>query len=79
MLPYIYYLSSHVTTVSGPATVAALGNADIKDCDAYTDATHKTWKGRALLVVRSTTKSGKATVTLKANGLKSATETIVTK
>ncbi len=64
------------TTVRGQGTLAAMGNADIKDCDSYVDATHKTWKGRALIVVRSTGKPGKATLTVKSNGLKSSSETI---
>ena len=57
-------------TVSGPATLIGFGNADIKDCDRYTDSTHKAWKGRALLVVRSTGKKGKATITVQGKGLK---------
>ena len=58
--------------ISGPATLAAFGNADIKDCDRYTDAVHKTWKGRALLIVRSTTKRGRIAITVQGNGLKTA-------
>ena len=58
--------------VSGPATLIGFGNADIKDCDRYTDSTHKAWKGRALLVVRSTGKKGKATITVQGKGLKTA-------
>lgn len=60
-------------SVSGPATLLAFGNADIKDCDRYTDSTHKAWKGRALLVVRSTGKRGKVTVTVQGKGLKAST------
>ena len=56
-------------TVSGPVTLIGFGNADIKDCDRYTDSTHKAWKGRALLVVRSTGKKGKATITVQGKGL----------
>ena len=59
-------------TVSGPATLIGFGNADIKDCDRYTDSTHKAWKGRALLVVRSTGKKGRATITVQGKGLKPA-------
>ena len=59
-------------SVSGPATLIGFGNADIKDCDRYTNSTHKAWKGRALLVVRSTGKKGKATITLQGKGLKTA-------
>ena len=59
-------------SVSGPATLIGFGNADIKDCDRYTDSTHKAWKGRALLVVRSTGKKGRATITVQGKGLKTA-------
>ena len=45
-----------------PTTLLALGNADIKDEDPYFDSTHRLWKGRALLVVRSNKKSGKASI-----------------
>lgn len=32
-------------TVSGNATLQALGNADIKDEDPYFDSVHRAWKG----------------------------------
>ena len=57
-------------SVSGNATLMGFGNADIKDCDRYTDNTHKAWKGRALLVVRSTGKKGKATILVQGKGIK---------
>jgi beta-galactosidase len=59
-------------SVSGSATLIGFGNADIKDCDRYTDNTHKAWKGRALLVVRSTGKKGKATISVQGKSLKTA-------
>lgn len=63
-------------TVSGPATIVGFGNADIKDCDSYVDADHKAWKGRALLIVRATKKSGSVKVTVKGDGLKPASVTL---
>ena len=63
-------------SVSGAATLIGFGNADIKDCDRYTDNTHKAWKGHALLVVRSTGKKGKATVLLQGKNLKSSRITL---
>jgi beta-galactosidase len=57
-------------SVSGSATLIGFGNADIKDCDRYTDSTHKAWKGRALLVVRNIGKKGKATVIVQGKNLK---------
>ena len=58
--------------VSGNATIAAFGNGDFKDVTPYMGCEHKTWKGRALIVLRSTKKSGKANLTVKSNGLKTA-------
>ena len=66
-------------TVKGAATLAAFGNADIKDEDRYCDATHRTWKGHALLVVKSTRKAGSAKVSVTGQGLRPATITIRTK
>lgn len=63
-------------SVWGQGRLAAMGNADIKDTDSYVDNTHKTWKGRALIVVRSTHKRGKVTLSVKAKGIKGASETI---
>ena len=62
--------------VSGAATLLALGNADIKDEAPYTDAVHRLWKGRALVVVRNNGKRGKVTVQVKAEGMKGGTTTI---
>lgn len=64
-------------SVSGQGSLAAMGNADIKDTGSYVDNTHKTWKGRALIVVRSTHKRGKAQLVVKASGLKGAAESFV--
>ena len=60
-------------TVKGPATIVAFGNADIRDCDRYSDNRHKAWNGRALLVVKSKKKRGAITVQIEGNGLKSNT------
>lgn len=68
-----------VITVEGGADLLALGNADIKDCDPYFDATHKAWKGRALAVVRSNGKKTPTKVKLSIpgeNNFKSISETI---
>ena len=62
--------------VKGAAVLAAFGNADIKDCDPYTDNAHKAWKGRALLVVRSGQKKGKVTVSVGGEGLPTAQLTL---
>ena len=58
--------------VSGAGSLAAFGNANITDTNAYNATTHKAWKGRALLVVKSSKKTGKVTVSVSAKGLKAA-------
>lgn len=66
-------------SVSGQGTLAAMGNADIKDTDSYADNSHKTWKGRALVVVRSTHEKGKILLSIKATGIKGVTESFIVK
>ena len=63
-------------SVTGAATLLAAGNADIKDDDPYCDSRHHAWHGRALAVVRSNGKKGKATLTVTAAGLKAARLTV---
>lgn len=65
--------------VSGNATLQALGNADIKDTDPYFDNSHKAWKGRALAVVRSNGKKGKAKVKVTSPGLPTASATLTSR
>lgn len=59
--------------VSGPARLAALGNADIKDTDPYFDADHRAWNGRALAVVRADGKPGKVKLKVSSPGLPTKT------
>ena len=56
--------------VTGAGTLAAAGNADIKDLDPYTDNKMTTWKGRGLIVLRSTNKSGMVRLNIKPDGMK---------
>ena len=56
--------------VTGAGVLAVAGNADIKDLDPYTDNKMTTWKGRGLVVLRSTTKPGNAKLTIRAQGMK---------
>ncbi len=63
-------------TVSGAATMLAAGNADIKDEDPYFDASHRTWHGRALVVMRNNGKRGKSVLTVAADGLPTARLTL---
>ena len=52
-------------TVKGAGTLLAFASADLKDTEPYTSSRVKTWKGRALLVVRSTQKKGSVSLTIK--------------
>ena len=52
-------------SVSGQATLLAAASADLKDREPSTSPNVTTWKGRAIIVVRSTTKAGRTKVTIK--------------
>ncbi len=51
--------------VKGQGQLLAFASADLKDTEPYTSPRVKTWKGRALLVVRSTQKGGSVNVSIK--------------
>ena len=53
--------------VKGQGTLLFFASADLKDCEPYTSPRVTTWKGRALLVVRSSQKKGKAQVCIKSS------------
>jgi len=52
-------------SVSGRGSLLAAASADLKDTEPYTSARVTTWKGRALLVVRSAQKAGQVKVSIK--------------
>ena len=51
--------------VKGKGSLLAFASADMKDTEPTTTPTAKTWKGRAMLVVRSSKEKGKVQVTVK--------------
>ena len=51
--------------VKGQGQLLAFASADLKDTEPYTSPRVKTWKGRALLVIRSTQKKGSIGVSIK--------------
>ena len=53
--------------VKGQGSLLAFASADLKDCEPYTSPRVKTWKGRALLVVRSAQEKGKTQVCIKSS------------
>lgn len=59
--------------IEGPGTIAGLDNADIKDTDPYTGNTRKAWKGRALVVIKSTRDAGDIMLTVSSPGMADAT------
>lgn len=59
-------------TVSGPATIAAIGNADLASFEGYQANPHRTHQGRALVVLRPTGELGEVTLAAAAEGLKPA-------
>jgi beta-galactosidase len=71
-----YNVAGHTFTVSGSATLLAVGNADTRDEDPYFDNIHSAWHGRALAVIRNNGHQGKAILNVTAQGLPSARITI---
>ena len=53
--------------VKGQGRLLAFASADLKDREPATSPRVTTWKGRALLVVRSTQKKGKAQISIKSS------------
>ena len=53
--------------VKGQGTLLSFASADLKDREPYTSPKVTTWKGRALLVVRSSQKTGNVRVSIKSN------------
>ena len=64
--------------VKGQGSLLSFASADLKDREPYTSPHVTTWKGRALLVVRSTQKKGNAQVSIKST-LPTSTITIKSK
>jgi beta-galactosidase len=50
--------------IEGPGIIAGVDNADLKDHESYVDNTRKAWKGRALVVIRSTQSAGEIKLTV---------------
>jgi len=67
-------------SVTGKATLLAAATADLRDLEPKTSPCVTTFKGQALIVVRSGNKTGKATVSVNSDVLKQgATQTIILK
>ncbi|MBN1768031.1 MAG: hypothetical protein JW842_05930 [Prolixibacteraceae bacterium] len=58
--------------IEGEGTIVGVDNADIKDTDLYVSNTRKAWKGRALVVIKSTHNAGDIKLTVGSSGLSDA-------
>ena len=59
--------------IRGEGTIAGVDNADLKDPDPYDARSRKAWKGKALVVVKSSHKAGMILLRVRAKGLPEAT------
>jgi beta-galactosidase len=65
--------------VEGEARLCALGSGDPADVESLSDATTRTFRGRALAILRATGKSGSVRLRVSAPGLPSARADVVVK
>jgi beta-galactosidase len=66
-------------TITGPGTIAAVGNGDPQDPDSYQGKERKLFQGRALVVIRGSRQVGAIEFTAKGAGLEANSVTITTK
>ncbi len=62
--------------VKGAGVIAAVGNANLRDTDPYVGKERNAWKGRAMVIVKSTAKSGTIRLKVSGEGLDSASLSI---
>lgn len=55
--------------IEGPGIIAGVDNADMKDPEPYSGHSRKAWKGRALVVIKSTHEKGNIKLSVTSNGL----------
>ena len=65
--------------ISGPGVIAAVGNADGTDSDSYQGTRRKLYRGRALVVIRTSTQGGPIRLKATAEGLSETVATIQAK
>ena len=65
--------------MSGPGTIAAVGNGDAQDPDSYQGHERKLYQGRALVVIRSSRQAGAIKLTARTLGLSDASLAIQAK
>jgi beta-galactosidase len=65
--------------LTGPGTIAGLGNADLKDPTPYQGTQCRVFHGRALVVLRSTRQPGTLKLSATSKGLSSSSAEVETK
>lgn len=62
--------------ISGPGTIAAVGNGDGQDPDSYHSDRRKLYQGRALVVIRASRQIGPIKLTARSSGLSESSLTL---
>lgn len=58
--------------IDGPGAIVAVDNANLKDTDLYVANKRKAWKGKALVIIKSTPETGNIKLTVSSPELKEA-------
>lgn len=66
-------------SIEGSGVIAGVDNANLKGVDPYIGSTRKAWHGRALVVIKSSRKSGDIKLNVSSPGLTDAALTIYSK
>jgi len=62
--------------IKGPAVIAATGNGNLKDTNSYVAARCKTWKGRAMVIIKSGHTKGNILLEVSSPGLAKSVVTL---
>jgi len=65
--------------LSGPGVIVGVGSANLKDTVSYVGDEYKAWKGRALVIVKSTKEAGDITLDVSSANLVKSSLTIKSK
>jgi beta-galactosidase len=63
-------------SIKGPGIIVGVGNANPMSLESYQLQERKAWQGRCLVIVKSTKKEGKITLSASADGITSSQLTI---
>ena len=64
-------------SISGPATIAAIGSADLTTTEPYNANPRRLYQGRSLIILRTTTDTGKIILTASVPGMKKHSVTLI--